>query len=474
MGRKIGLALAALLAGVLIAGTAATALAQQQGKGKGKTEPAKKQDKEKPAPPKQASGGPEEVVYSKVDNSELKLYFHYPSGWKAGDRRGTILFLGGGWDKADLDQFKDMADYFASRGAVAVRVDYRTAEDFGTKAEACVEDVRNAIAFLRKNASKFGVNPAKIAVVGEYAAGLIAASSYLAPPAKPDPQINNKRPTALVLINPILDARWFINKFSSVKDAQRNSPIHNLRGGLPPTLLIAGTNVGGQGGSIMQQMYSLMQMTGAFQPGAPGGGFPPGGAPPGAFPGGQPQRKSNLDIMLAVNQRYLFYKDSPWKEATYHAIDRFLVRNRFIVGRPSVKLAKGAKLMTMQEMMQGEPEPTQPNLPNLGNPDIGQIPGQKPGQKPPGIPNLPPGFKKGDPLPPGVNPGGNPSGVAPPGIPSLPPGFKKGDPLPPGVAPGGNPGGAVPPGIGGIPGAPGGIPGAPPRRGGGSPTPPGL
>ena len=55
--------------------------------------------------------------------------------------------------------------YLATRGMVAMTADYRVSTRNGTKATACVEDGKSAVRWIRKNARKLGVDPAKVAAI---------------------------------------------------------------------------------------------------------------------------------------------------------------------------------------------------------------------------------------------------------------------------------------------------------------------
>src|SRR5262245_37103470 len=60
-------------------------------------------------------------VYKKTPEGELTLHCFMPTDWKATDRRPVIVFFfGGGWRNGSFTQFQPQAEYFASRGLVAI------------------------------------------------------------------------------------------------------------------------------------------------------------------------------------------------------------------------------------------------------------------------------------------------------------------------------------------------------------------
>jgi hypothetical protein len=65
-------------------------------------------------------------IDSKAKQTELEMVVRFPPGWKETDRRpGIVFFFGGGWENGTIQAFEPQAKYFASRGMVAARADYR-------------------------------------------------------------------------------------------------------------------------------------------------------------------------------------------------------------------------------------------------------------------------------------------------------------------------------------------------------------
>jgi acetyl esterase/lipase len=167
---------------------------------------------------------------------QLRLYLVSPRECKASDRRAAVVFIhGGGWTEGDPDQWFPQCRYFALRGAVGASVQYRLAT--GTNhLEACVSDCQAAIAYLRRHAAELGVDPRRIAVVGESAGGHLAAALGT---VSVEAGLSESAPDALVLLNPITDltTRWGERLGSA---ARQFSPLHHISKRTPPTLLIHG------------------------------------------------------------------------------------------------------------------------------------------------------------------------------------------------------------------------------------------
>ena len=120
--------------------------------------------------------GAEEMVYKNASDTDLKLWMFKPEGWQPGDNRPAIVFFfGGGWSAGSPTQFVPQSEYLAKRGMIAFVADYRVKSRQGVQAKDCVEDARDAIAYVRTNASELGVDPNRIASGGGSAGGHLAA-----------------------------------------------------------------------------------------------------------------------------------------------------------------------------------------------------------------------------------------------------------------------------------------------------------
>ena len=131
--------------------------------------------------------------------------------------------------------------------------DYRVSSRNGTKATACVEDGKSAVRWIRKNARKLGVNPAKVAAGGGSAGGHVAAAIATVPGFEKDDETSSA-PNALLLFNPAVilaevpgEIEMPAEKAVSLKerigtDPKKISPYHHVRKGLPHTIIFHGTN----------------------------------------------------------------------------------------------------------------------------------------------------------------------------------------------------------------------------------------
>src|SRR5947209_1077101 len=75
----------------------------------------------------------------KTTPRELALVVTFPPDAKLGDKRPAVVFFSGGaWANSNVNQFKEYATYFAERGAVVVRVDYRVSKKHDVGPDKCV------------------------------------------------------------------------------------------------------------------------------------------------------------------------------------------------------------------------------------------------------------------------------------------------------------------------------------------------
>lgn len=112
-----------------------------------------------------------DVEYANINGVSLKADIYYPRD-QSKKYPGIAMVHGGGWISGSKDNEKYMAQELASKGYVAMAVGYRLADV--AKYPAAIDDVENAIQFLRKNRKKYSLNSKKMAVLGESAGAQIA------------------------------------------------------------------------------------------------------------------------------------------------------------------------------------------------------------------------------------------------------------------------------------------------------------
>jgi acetyl esterase/lipase len=253
--------------------------------------------------PTPRAGAVQEFVYKKVDGKELKIHVHFPAGWKAEDRRPALVFYhGGGWKAGDPKQFQKQAEYLAERGMVAARVQYR----LGMTPAVCVEDAVSSARWLRGHARELGIDPKRLAAAGGSAGGHLAAvlAIYGAEGKEEGPSC---RPDLLILFNPVLDMSF--GKGVPPEGLEAISPVHQIRKGLPPTVLIYGTwdRLLGQGKEFLERSRKV---------------------------------GNTVTLLTADGKDHGFFNQPPWQAVTLREADLFLAGHGYLEGKPTIREEK--------------------------------------------------------------------------------------------------------------------------------------
>jgi acetyl esterase/lipase len=258
-------------------------------------------------------------TYTKTKEADLEMVVHFPPRWKATDKRpGIVFFFGGGWENGTIKAFEPQARYFASRGLVTARADYRVKSRHGVTPKDCVDDARSAVRWFRQNAAEFGVDPDRIVAAGGSAGGHIAACTSLMPASALKDEQGSCRANALILFNPVLRFGPQMLKRIDNDEAvgKAISPVLHLTKDSPPTLLFYGTDdwLLKQGEEFVQRSKELGH---------------------------------RAEMFTAEKQSHGFFNKSPWREKTLRRADEFLVAIGYLQGKPTI---------TIPESKDGKPE----------------------------------------------------------------------------------------------------------------------
>jgi len=184
---------------------------------------------------------PKKIFYKSTEQTNLNLFVYNPVDFDKSQTYNCIVFFhGGGWNSGDYKQFERQSIYFASRGMVAISVEYRIRNKHGTSPIDSMEDAKSAIRFIRSNAKVFSINPNRIAAAGGSAGGHLAAVAGnidLFDNSTEDLTISSK-PNLLILYNPVLH---YGRKWGWIDNPSNASPYENLSEGAPPTIILTGT-----------------------------------------------------------------------------------------------------------------------------------------------------------------------------------------------------------------------------------------
>lgn len=101
---------------------------------------------------------------------ELSMSIIIPSNVK-GPMPLIVLYPGGGFTSADYHQYLPMRLAFAKRGYVVASAEYRTVPD---RYPALIEDAKAALRYLRANAKAYNIDPTRVGVIGRSAGGYVS------------------------------------------------------------------------------------------------------------------------------------------------------------------------------------------------------------------------------------------------------------------------------------------------------------
>ncbi|MFD0677939.1 MULTISPECIES: alpha/beta hydrolase [unclassified Paenibacillus] len=172
-------------------------------------------------------------------NEKWKIDFYVP---EAPREEVALLFIhGGGWAKGSKEQWSDVAKHFAQLGYMSASAGYRLTDMAVYPAQ--LEDVHNAMQYMKKQSSRFGFDPERIVVIGSSAGGYLAAMLAL------DAAYKESYPQAVILYCPVTTLEMngdFIPQFMGCpwegnEELYREaSPYNRITGTELPFLIIQG------------------------------------------------------------------------------------------------------------------------------------------------------------------------------------------------------------------------------------------
>lgn len=194
---------------------------------------------------------PQSIAYKKIAGEMLSIDFYRSSA--TGKRPCVLVIHGGSWSSGDSKQLPELNSYLAEQGYHVASVNYRKAPAFQNPAP--VEDVKDAMAFLKSRSEEFHIDTNQFVLLGRSAGGqiaLLAAYSLHNPSIKG--VIDFYGPADMVWgyslpSNPlVMDSRGVMERYlggtySKVpQNYEASSPILFADRQSPPTLMIHGDN----------------------------------------------------------------------------------------------------------------------------------------------------------------------------------------------------------------------------------------
>jgi len=188
--------------------------------------------------------GPTTYVFATVDGKDLKAHVFRPTPRQQEDRSPAIvIFHGGGWASGEPGWAFGRAQHFAALGMVAVAAQYRLSDQKTVTPLEAMADARAVIRWMRSNAKMLGIDPNRIVADGSSAGAHLAASAAIFDDSTRLESISAV-PNALILVSPAVYLEsdgWVIRLLGGRADVSSISPVSHVRPGLPPTLILEGS-----------------------------------------------------------------------------------------------------------------------------------------------------------------------------------------------------------------------------------------
>jgi len=253
----------------------------------------------------------ETITYKKIDTISLKLHIYKPEKFDSNKTYNCIVFFhGGGWNGGNHKAFRRQSAYLASRGMIAISVDYRLFNTHGTSPFDALEDAKSAIRYVRKNARELYINPNMIASGGGSAGGHLAAACGNIEGLEGDGEdlsISSK-PNALVLFNPVYDNSKDGFGYRRMEGRHLEiSPLHNISKGAPPTIVFFGTKDKTTPVASSKAYEQKMNQVG-----------------------------SRCDLFLYEGQEHSFFNRGQYFTETLRETDIFLESLVYLTGKPTI------------------------------------------------------------------------------------------------------------------------------------------
>jgi acetyl esterase/lipase len=183
----------------------------------------------------------DDVPYRTGSSDSWRLDLAIPENFGSSPKPALVIIHGGGWTAGSrkVGPYRRMLLEYAQKGYVTLSVGYRLHGE--APFPASLEDVDCAVRWLRANASRFDVDPARIGAYGHSAGAHLALMLASSPPAPP---IASDCPwsaysSALTSVAGGAPPTILPGRFD---EPARYSPATHISGGMIPVLVIAGTD----------------------------------------------------------------------------------------------------------------------------------------------------------------------------------------------------------------------------------------
>jgi acetyl esterase/lipase len=206
----------------------------------------------------------ESIVYRADGARRLRLEVYRPSQTANGRdlarlRPAVLAIHGGSWIAGSMTAFRydagKMAVRLAQRGFVVAAIDYQLARPHSPSWPGVIDDLREAVRWLRRHSTEYGIDPDRIAVMGQSSGGHLAAVLGTLPESRGLDGVSSRVQAIIDLYGPsdlagLMSSRRLTHEPArsllgdavsrSSKLTAQASPLEQITADMPPTLLIHG------------------------------------------------------------------------------------------------------------------------------------------------------------------------------------------------------------------------------------------
>jgi acetyl esterase/lipase len=184
---------------------------------------------------KPSSNIPQTVTYATIDGKALNLDIYLPEDAQAG-RPAIIIIHGGSWSGGVKSDFPWWNHWFAQHGFAVFDIEYRIAPQ--PNWQTATADVKCAIAWVKRNAARYGVDPERIALLGRSAGGhlaLLAAYTSNDSALPPSCEAADTSVRAVISVYGATDLNWGYANPTNLRVHDGPGAIRHFIGGDPHT-----------------------------------------------------------------------------------------------------------------------------------------------------------------------------------------------------------------------------------------------
>jgi len=181
-------------------------------------------------------------IFKSIEGYKLEAHIFYPDDIKFDEKRpAMVIFHGGGFVAGNPSWAFGKARDYAAKGMIAVSAQYRLSNFRDITPLDAIQDAKDLMIWLRKNADSLKIIENKIAASGWSVGGQLCATLAVFPDTLADSGITTT-PDALLLTSPGTGTGgWFTELLNGADVNPADfSPVDHIRKGLPPTIILQG------------------------------------------------------------------------------------------------------------------------------------------------------------------------------------------------------------------------------------------